>query len=196
MVRRELGQSNNNMDPNVLHPRVDQILPMSNNHLTTPETTPRLLQEIERYEEEHIEDTHEEMLENNNHGLPQIVRGGIDMSRYSEFTDSNGQIQYDNLYSTLSYAILQGRNLDMVSDHQEDLLRAQQLHLQNLQGVQAQVESTLERKRERVDEVNEQRKRRQLVDFKPVNDYLQERWKDGIRSVIDLGIEAGKLDKL
>jgi hypothetical protein len=52
----------------------------------------------------------------------------------------------------------------------------------------------LNQKRRLVDQVNMVRKKRQLVDFKPVNDYLNERWRDGIKSVVDLGIEAARMD--
>ncbi|KAK7681288.1 hypothetical protein QCA50_015675 [Cerrena zonata] len=52
----------------------------------------------------------------------------------------------------------------------------------------------LTRKRQQIEDINVIRKKRQVVDFKPVNDYLNDRWKDGIKSVVDLGIESARMD--
>lgn len=183
-----------------LHPLVDQILPLPSGprHLSP---SPMLTHEIERYEEEDDElDLDDE---------PKILHGGIDTSRYSEFvsapensnfdesikqSNSNDTINYNDIYTTLSYASLQERNLELVLRNYLDLSVNQQQHLQELTQMREDFSDNLNQKRRLVDQVNVVRKKRQLVDFKPVNDYLNERWRDGIKSVVDLGIEAARMD--
>lgn len=169
LINQELQQSGQT----TLHPRVDEILPLSHSGISP---SPMLHQEIERYEEE------EEVPENG-----EMIRG-VDMSRYSEF-DNDG-IQYDNLHTTLSYSLLQSRNLALHEQNHHQLAGLQNSHVEAVGELDEQYSEQLRQKRQRIDDVNVIRKKRQVVDFKPVNDYLNDRWKDGIKSVVDLGMEA------
>lgn len=152
-----------------------------------------LLNEIERYEEENDGgDLHDGPTP---YGT--ILNEGIDMSRYSEFTgegDDEDSINYNRIYTSLSYSALHERNLAIASTESvtEDLVRIQQNHLNSTRNIENGLSAEVNKKRERLDEINGERKRRQVDEFEPVNDYLQERWKDGIKNVVELGIEAGK----
>lgn len=175
---------------NALHPLVDQMLPLRDN----PEknlSRPLLMQEIERYEQEQDD---EDIDENN----ARIIHDGIDMTKYSEFTSANESggedIRYDNLYATLSYSSLQNRNLSLLSQNEEQLEGLHEHHLNDLATIEEEYRQDLSKKRQRIEELNVYRKRRQVVDFKPVNDYLNDRWKDGLKSVVELGIEAKRMD--
>lgn len=190
LVRNELeAQSGQGIDE--IHPLVTQILPLNNNNEGNL-ARPLLMQEIERYEQEQDED---EDIDDNNGG---IIQNGIDMSKYSEFStrSASGQekIHYDNLYATLSYASLEKRNLSLLSQNEEQLRQLHEAHINDLTGIEQQYSEDLHKKRQSIEDINVLRKRRQVVDFKPVNDYLNDRWKDGIKSVVELGIEAQRMD--
>lgn len=160
-----------------LHPLVSQMLPLEPSH-----STPILLQDIERYEEEEPDDEEGDQQHS--------IVNGIDMSKYTEFADANDEIHYDRLYTTLSHSMIQERNLGIASSQQGNIVNQQAGHLQKIRKFHDDMASDLQSKRESVDEINHERKRRQIVDFKPVNDYLQRRWKDGLKNVVDLGIET------
>lgn len=197
--------NSNNTNPgqnNPIHPLVEQILPLSasgfhhsDNFASSP--SPMLLHEIERYEEENGSSG---LHAGNSPYYGTLLNGGVDMTRYSEFTNEDGEeaeednINYHRLYTTLSYSALQNRNLDISSSASvtDDLITIQQNHLRFAQKIENGLETEVNKKRERIDEINRERKRRQVEEFKPVNDYLQERWKDGIKNVVELGIETGK----
>lgn len=190
LVRNELSNQNNSANY-PLHPLVEQMLPLTENNEIN-HTRPALLHEIERYEEEQ---QHEADFDESNIG---IIENGIDMSRYSQFTAKNESgketILYDNMYSTLSYSLLQNRNLSLLSQNEDQIRNLQLQHLNNLTVIEEEYTNDLHQKRQRIDDVNTTRKRRQVEDFKPVNDYLNDRWKEGIKSVVDLGIEAGRMN--
>lgn len=163
LINQEVQQT----EQATLHPRVEELLPLR--------SRPMLHQEMERYEEE------EE---------PETERGGVDMSRYSEFDNDEGDIHYDKIYTTLSYSVLQSRNLALHEQNHQQISNLQNSHMEAVSEMNEQSNERLHEKRQRIDDINVIRKKRQLVDFKPVNDYLNDRWKDGIKSVVDLGMEA------
>lgn len=175
---------------NALHPLVDQMLPLRDDNERNL-SRPLLMQEIERYEQEQDD---EDIDESN----ARIIQDGIDMRKYSEFTSTNESggedIRHDNLYATLSYSSLQNRNLSLLSQNEEQLEGLQEHHLKDLETIEDEYRQDLKKKRQRIEELNVYRKRRQVVDFKPVNDYLNDRWKDGLKSVVELGIEAKRMD--
>ncbi|ABN66867.1 predicted protein [Scheffersomyces stipitis CBS 6054] len=182
---------------NPLHPMVDQILPLPQPSALRLSPSPLLNQEIERYEQEQLE----EFDDDDETALPaNVIHGGIDMNRYADFikegSSSSGgsEVDRNNLYTTLSYAGLQERNLALLLNNNHELMRLHQQHLQELGNVKEDYTVNLNSKRQMVDEVNVIRKKRQVVNFKPVNDYLNEKWKEGIKSVVDLGIEATRMD--
>lgn len=189
LVINELETQTNQIN-NTLHPLVEQMLPLRENSESNL-SRPLLMQEIERYEQEQDD---EDIDETN----AKILQDGIDMTKYSEFTSTNASggedIRYDNLYATLSYSLLQNRDLSLLSQNEQQLEQLQEHHISNLATIEEEYKQDLSNKRQRIEEINVLRKRRQVVDFKPVNDYLNDRWKDGIKSVVELGVEAKRMD--
>lgn len=189
LVINEL-ETQTNQSNNALHPLVEQMLPLRVNNENNM-SKPLLIQEIERYEQEQDDEDIDET-------SAKILQDGIDMSKYSEFTTTNASgredIRYDNLYATLSYSLLQNRDLSLLSQNEQQLVQLQEHHISDLEMIEEEYRQDLSKKRQRIEEINVLRKRRQVVDFKPVNDYLNDRWKDGIKSVVELGIEAKRLD--
>mmetsp|Transcript_1751 Transcript_1751/g.1901 ORF Transcript_1751/g.1901 Transcript_1751/m.1901 type:complete len:223 (-) Transcript_1751:705-1373(-) len=189
LVINEL-ETQTNQSNNELHPLVEQMLPLRDNNENNM-SKPLLIQEIERYEQEQDDEDIDET-------SAKILQDGIDMSKYSEFTTTNASgredIRYDNLYATLSYSLLQNRDLSLLSQNEQQLIQLQEHHISDLETIEEEYRQDLSKKRQRIEEINVLRKRRQVVDFKPVNDYLNDRWKDGIKSVVELGIEAKRMD--
>lgn len=148
-----------------LHPLVDQLLPLSSN---MDRLSPPL----------------------NNEEDPEGEVQGISMARYADFGDDLS-INYTRMYTTLSYLVLRERSSSLLASNEVQLRQSQQAHLADLLGIEAQYADEVERKRHMVDEINETRKKRQ-VDFQPVEEYLLQRWQDGVRSMVDLGIERAE----
>ncbi|ODV80667.1 uncharacterized protein CANTADRAFT_25111 [Suhomyces tanzawaensis NRRL Y-17324] len=140
------------------------------------------MHEIERYEEEDTEEDDTRLME-----------AGIELGRYADFGDGTST-HYDRIYTTLSYSSLQERNLDLLTANYHDIASLHQHHLAQHERLRDEYSSAARHKRAQVDDTNLRRKKRQLGDFKPADDYLAERWKDGIKSVVELGIEAARLD--
>ncbi len=55
-----------------------------------------------------------------------------------------------------------------------------------------QIRQELTSKKRKIDEINSDRKNMQL-EAKPVIDYLEERWNQGIKNNVDIGVETIKL---
>lgn len=115
------------------------------------------------------------------------------MRRYTEFSSNGENASHNQLYTALSYAVLLERSVLVLGQNEDQLRILQQQHLAQLAQLEEDYDTALQRKRQQVDEVNSARKRRQ-ADFGPVNDYLSERWREGIRSVVDLGVETARVD--
>lgn len=101
---------------------------------------------------------------------------GIDMSRYE-----------DNL-EALYYTNNHYRNLSMILSNQTNSTQHQEL----IDNMEHELNDTMDKKRKMIDDINMMRNKRQTIDFKPINDYLSDRWKDGIKSIVDLSVEASK----
>lgn len=174
-----------NSQPNEarLHPLIDDVFPVPLSSLQGSSTL--LGQEIKRYEEELNADMTVDL---------HLIRPGVDLSRYSAFTSEDGDINYENLYSTLSYASMQQRLLSLALQNTDSIKASEDSNLESLKVMKEDYSSSLHQKRRQIDDFNLIRKKRQVVEFGPVNEYLNERWKDGIRSAVDLGIEASKID--
>lgn len=101
---------------------------------------------------------------------------GIDMSRY------------DDSLEALYYANNHYRSLTMILNNQNNFTQHQEL----IDNVEHDLNDNIEKKRKMIDDINMMRNKRQTIDFKPINDYLSDRWKDGIKSIVDLSVEASK----
>lgn len=145
-------------DTSALHPRVEELLPLS---LLRPASL--LSGEIERYEEEHPDDD-------------EPIVQGMDFSRYDDAPS----------HMNLSYAMLEGRNLKLMAHNMPNRGYDQLIELYcDVASVYAEASGD---KRRRSEEVLSERKRRQL-EFEPVGEYLEGRWRDGIRSMVNMGME-------
>lgn len=160
-------------DTNTLHPQMEELVPLPDS--SSPNSL--ALQAIERYENENGEDNEESH-----------IIDGIDMERYIGFVDSSDEknVKY---FESLYYAINESNNLSTMSQNIDEFANINQQYLEQLNQLHSQLHSSLDKKRKQVEQVNVLRKKRQ-TDFKPVNDYLNERWKDGLKSVIDLSVES------
>lgn len=154
------------------HPMVNQILPLRHSFDSS------LMRDIGHYERENtsIEEPQGPI-------LPQTIT----MDRYTDFgTDNN--LDYNRLYTTLSYSAMRERSASLMAQNQHHIENGQQAHLQTLTQLDQSYYQQAQRKRMRVENLNEIRKRRQQ-DFEPVNTYLEHRFEEGVTSMIDVGIE-------
>ncbi|SGZ48307.1 CIC11C00000002778 [Sungouiella intermedia] len=159
-----------------MHPRVNELLPLSSNSGTSA-----LLQDIQRFEDDDDEeDPNDERI------LPQ----GISMDRYTEFGTAD-DVNYPQMYTALSYSMLRERSTSLMTQNAPHLQHAQRTHLASMSELDNVYQREAAGKRLRVDEINNDRKRRQL-EFEPVASYLEQRWQDGIRLMTDLGIQRAQ----
>lgn len=156
-----------------------EILPLSSHA-----TTPILLHDIERYEADEDDD------DSHNEDHRHILLPGISMDRYMDF-GLGDDIRFNDMYTSLSYSTLRERSSSLMAQNAPHLRHTQRVHLASLSGLDRVYQEEVDRKRQRVDDINEERKRRQL-EFEPVSGYLEQRWQDGIRSMVDLGIERAQ----
>lgn len=176
LIHDQRYQQSLNAHNNDLHPRLEELVPLPNTE-TTASPSSLSMQAIERYENENVEENED----------VHIIEG-VDMDRYLGFTDSSDEANV-KYYESLYYAINESNNLSTMSQNIEEFANVNQQYLEQLDQIQNQLSSNLDKKRKNIEQVNILRKKRQN-DFKPVNDYLNERWKDGLKSVIDLSVES------
>ncbi|KAK6464063.1 hypothetical protein DFJ63DRAFT_311360 [Scheffersomyces coipomensis] len=183
-----------------LHPLVDHLLPLSTTmHRLSP--SPLINEEIERYELEFEDEDFDEDIEGEDDF--HIIKNGIDLSRYnvsegsSSSSNNSGSNQIPSvseLYTSLSYQQLTERNLRILLENNEDLSQFNNDQLQNLQSLQQDYVINVNSKRVKLDDINQIRKRKQM-EFGTVNNYLQTKWKDGIKNVVELGIESSRIEE-
>lgn len=181
LIRNEIQHN----DHSQLHPLVNTLVPLS---LTGSNSLS--LAEIERYEEEMSQA-----------GEPGVKEGtqiitGIESFDFEVLRDqSTNSEDYDKkLLENLYFAINENSNLVLLQQNGESLKQLNIQYEEEIRALESQLSGSLERKRKQVEEINILRKKRQVNDFEPVNNYLMERWKDGIKSVVDLGVESARLD--
>lgn len=162
-----------------LHPRVNELLPLS-----SVSGTCAVLQDIQRFEDDDDEDDLHDMQDD------RILPQAISMERYTDFGAAD-DVSYTQMYTALSYSMLRERSTSLMAQNASHLQHNQRAHLASLSELDKVYEQEAARKRLRVDETNEDRKRRQL-EFEPVGSYLEQRWQDGIRLMVDLGIQRAQ----
>ncbi|CAK9438270.1 uncharacterized protein LODBEIA_P25040 [Lodderomyces beijingensis] len=188
-----------------LHPMVNQLISPSPPILERPGSMVDM--RIDAFEEDlsDVEDEDDDLRTRARRGQNGSAGrgGGVDMSKYTNFntitsptegdeSDSNpdvGSINYRNLYTTLGHSTFQQRNLDLLQQNQETLHALQQRHLQDLSQYNDELMTSLNNKRKMIDDIEEANKKRQLNELKPVNDYLNKRWKQGINTAVEITIE-------
>ncbi|KAI3406275.2 hypothetical protein KGF56_000755 [Candida oxycetoniae] len=192
-----------------IHPLVEQLVPSIGNDLQF-ERRNVVDMRLQRYEEEES-DNDEGEDEEDVEGVEEGKKNkGVDMTKYADFNiispaepgsssssssssaEERDGINYTNLYITLGHATLRQRNLDLFAQNQEALKGLQKQHLEELRNYNQMLANGLNKKRIMVDEVEEMRKKRQLNDYKPVYDYLDNRWKQGINTALNVSIEKAR----
>lgn len=125
--------------------------------------------EMERVEMERVEEEDDE---------------GVDLARYTEFGDE--EVDYDRLSTTILYAALQRRALEVASEAAPQTVAARRAHVALAEGAELELQRQVRAKRARIAELEDARKRRQLA-FAPARDRLLERWLDAVKTV--MGVE-------
>lgn len=123
-----------------------------------------------------------------------ILRGGIDMDRYSSFDDADttDSKSYNALRATLEYAELYERNLEIYLQNTESIASNQQRQLETILSMNTQYTNAITRKRAATDAINGERKRKQMNEFLPKISHLHQKWNGGIKALVDLGIETNR----
>ena len=189
-----------------LHPGVEQFIPQA---ILQPRPGSMVDMTIQRYEEEELDD--------DEHDNDHEMEGGVDMTRYTDFTlksplDEIGneraqsssysslgeedRIDHTRLYTTLGHSILRQRNLNLLAQNQHEISVLQENQLQELDTINNDMIRQINMKRKMIDEVDEDRKRRQINEYAPVNEYLENRWKQGINTAVEIVVdEADRQEK-
>ncbi|CAI5757687.1 unnamed protein product [Candida verbasci] len=185
-----------------LHPHIQQLFP--NDRQQHPQPSSSLNVSLQHYQEEEEEEEEKEENENENESddnmeedeiVPPKPMNSIDLERYTNFEnndDAEESINYKNLYTTLGYSTLQQKHLELLLSNKSDLNNLQIDNLVNLDNVKKDIQININKKRTMIDDIELQRKKRQLNDFKTYQDYYDGKWKNGINSAIMASIEIAK----
>ncbi|KAM9905900.1 hypothetical protein OXX79_001878 [Metschnikowia pulcherrima] len=153
-----------------LHPMVGTIMPLSENRSL-------LMRDMAQFESEDVGGV-----------VPDtFLPGGITMDRYTDFGPDD-DVDCARMYTSLSYSILRERNAQMGVENATERAQAQKAAHERLVELEKAQKSVLSRKRANVEELKSARHTKQ-AQFQPVNGYLEQRWKDGIKHMVDLGID-------
>ncbi|KAM9919975.1 hypothetical protein OXX59_007551 [Metschnikowia pulcherrima] len=153
-----------------LHPMVGTIMPLSENRSL-------LMRDMAQFESEDVGGV-----------VPDtFLPGGITMDRYTDFGPDD-DVDCARMYTSLSYSILRERNAQMGVENANERAQAQKAAHERLVELEKAQKSVLSRKRANVEELKSARQAKQ-AQFQPVNGYLEQRWKDGIKHMVDLGID-------
>jgi pre-mRNA-splicing factor SPF27 len=129
------------------------------------------------------------------HQLNEIENGskledGIDLTRYSNLFDKNGQLKLREAYVALGYSELRQEDLSLLAEYGKNQWL---IGNDNLERTLQQAETTLQDIQMDIDRINSDRKRRQ-EDALPTLEYLEARWRAGIRNTIDVNIACLQLE--
>lgn len=156
-----------------LHPRVEEMLPLSANLFR-----PLLLSDVTRLEQ---------LLNVDSDTTPlHVLSPAIDLERYVEFGDGDN-VDYDRVYTAMSYGILRERNSRLLEQNLLLGLEAQHAVKVAMEDLSTSYSHEIARKRLRIEEISAERQRKQ-AQFQPVGSYLELRWRSGVQALIDKGI--------
>jgi len=114
---------------------------------------------------------------------PNFSLGGIDLSDYSNLENP------ESLQKSLVFTSLRNKSLRIASKFgKNQWLISNDLFEESNNQIREEVQN----KKRKIDEINYERKSMQL-EAKPVIDYLEDRWNQGIKNNVDIGIEVIKL---
>lgn len=178
LVQNEVAQ----LDTTQVHPAAGPVLPLSSS-----------MDRFRRPQQGEQADQNDPEYDN---AEPPVIQG-IDMSRYTDFhdeddndadSDNPDHTNQDRMYTALAYSMLRERNSRLALQNDGSMSSIREAHLELLLKTELLYRNELERKRRQVEDINDIRKKRQ-IDFQPINEHLEEKWHDGINSMIDMGIQ-------
>ncbi|QPG72853.1 hypothetical protein FOA43_000155 [Brettanomyces nanus] len=118
-------------------------------------------------------------------GIPSLAQ------KYTSFNGGSMMTKEDKLKLLASYSMLRSRSLDILQ-HNSNLVGNQWImKLDQLERLNKQADSELNLKRRRIDELLEIRKRR-CLEFKPINEFMRNRWNEKIDELIVVGVQLAE----
>ena len=115
--------------------------------------------------------------------------GGIDLTMYSKVFNDDGSLNEDLYNITLNCTLMRQRSLELLQKYGKNQYL---IFNDNLENSNKLLEIEIDKKRKQIDEVNQERKRI-CTDFKPMNDYLKDKWKDSLNNLITTSVECARL---
>lgn len=183
LIRSDL--ENNRREANhELHPQVEEMLPLVANRQFASQSRSILMQEIEKFEQEQREEDDQQIVQDG------IIRDGIDTARYNVFKGETTEDNEKFLLAALSYASMERRQLEMQQEHQKEIRESEERCITSISIIKDDYESAFNQKRKMLETIDGERKRRQVEEFEPLNTHLSQRWKESIRSIVDIGAET------
>lgn len=114
----------------------------------------------------------------------------IDLARYTELSGTHG-LKLKQAYTALVYAAQRHEDLTLLAEYGRNMwLMGNDALEQELKAVELAVEQA----RREVETVNAAR-RAQQADVSTTVEYLNKRWRDGIRSVVEVGVACAELEQ-
>lgn len=178
MFLEEVGRFSPNQDIGLSQLKDDQ---KSSTESTCRDSA--LMLEVKKYEAKHMDSNDDDF----------TIIYGIDMDRYSKFETDERDQDYknlDNLRVTLEYAQLYERNLSLYLENERANYHAQSHVVTGLKELLSEYDFAISRKRMRIQELEDERKRKKGDEYQRKYQYLQERWNEGIKAIVEMGIEA------
>lgn len=119
------------------------------------------------------------------------VEKGIDLDRYTNLYDDKGDLDPKKAYVSLAYSRGRLENLNLLSGYGKNqwLIGNDQL-----QTKLKELEETLEEQNKTLEAINNDRKIRQQ-ESQTTYEYLQTRWKEGLKNVVDVNVECLRLEQ-
>jgi hypothetical protein len=118
------------------------------------------------------------------------LKGGIDLSRYTDLQDGKS-LKTQQTYVALGYTLSRQENLSLMGEFGKNqwLIGNDQLE-KSLK----ELELELQEQKKAIEVVNNERKRKQL-EAQPTLTYLESRWRDGIKGLVDVNLACLKLER-
>lgn len=114
---------------------------------------------------------------------------GIDLSRYANLFDKSGDLKIKEAYVALGYSELRQEDLSLLAEYGKNQWL---IGNDNLSRTLERTEMALQEAQNDIDRINADRKRRQ-EEMRPTLEYLESRWRTGIRNTIDVNVACLQL---
>lgn len=115
--------------------------------------------------------------------------GGIDLTMYSKVFNDDGTLNEELYNITLNCTLMRQRSLEILQKYGKNQYL---IFNDNLDNSNKLLEIEIDKKRKQIDEINQERKRI-CTDFKPMNDYLKDKWKDSLNNLITTSVECARI---